>query len=164
MIFSIIAAVSQNGIIGKSGRLPWRLPNDMKYFKQKTLGHTVIMGRLTFESIGKALPNRRNIILTSRKNYYAPNCEVAHNLEDIYPIAAKEEKEIFILGGAQIFESFLALQETQNLYISHILANVEGNVFFPNINWEKWRALKEIFYPQDPDNEYAILIKEYGKI
>jgi dihydrofolate reductase len=164
MIFSIIAAVSQNGVIGNNGKLPWRLPNDLKYFKQKTLYHTVIMGRLTFESIGKALPHRRNIVLTSQKNYYAPNCEMAHNLEELYSIISKEEKEIFILGGAQIFASFLALPQTQNLYISHVLAEVEGDIFFPKVNWEKWKMVKEIFYPKDAKNSYAILIKEYNKI
>ncbi|MCS6905310.1 MAG: dihydrofolate reductase [Bacteroidia bacterium] len=164
MIFSIIAAVAQNGVIGSKNRLPWHLPNDLKYFKQKTLHHTVIMGRLSFESLGKPLPLRRNIILTTQKNFVALGCEIAHSLDDIFKLTQDEKQEIFILGGAKVYQLFLKLPQTQNLYITHVLASVEGDVFFPPINWHNWKVQNEIFYPKDNRNLYDILIKEYKRL
>jgi dihydrofolate reductase len=131
MNLSIIAAIGKNNELGKNNDLVFKLPGDMKRFKELTTGHTVIMGRKTFESIGKALPNRRNIVITRDKKYKKENVEVAHSFEEAIKVASKD-KEVFIIGGSEVFKK--GMESAQRLYITEVKAvDKDADVFFPEI-------------------------------
>jgi len=151
MIVSIIVAMDINRVIGKENQLPWRLPRELQYVKKTTMGHPIILGRKNYESIGRPLPGRRNIILTRDENFSAEGCEIAHSVEEVYKLCENEE-EIFIFGGEQIYKLFL--EDTDKLYVTVIHHEFEGDTFFPEIDWTKW---KEIFVEQgitDEKNPY----------
>ncbi len=145
MIVSIIVAVSKNNVIGKNNNLIWHMPNDMKFFKNKTTGHHVIMGRKNLESIPhkfRPLPKRENIIVSRNKNYSANGCVVVSSIEEGIKIAKKNnEKEVFIIGGGEIYKLALKLDLVNKIYLTRIYENFEGDTYFPKIN-NKW---KEIF-------------------
>jgi dihydrofolate reductase len=131
MNLSIIAAIGKNNELGKNNDLVFKLPGDMKRFKELTTGHTVIMGRKTFESIGKALPNRRNIVITRDKKYKKENVEVAHSFEEAIKLASKD-KEVFIIGGSEVFKK--GMESANKLYITEVkAADKDADVFFPEI-------------------------------
>ena len=150
MSFSIIVAVDKEWGIGRNNQLLAHLPSDLKWFKKNTLEHTVIMGRITYESIGKALPRRRNIVL-SRSLSSLPDAQVAHSLEQVIQFINPHE-ENFIIGGAQIYRLFLPL--TDKLYITHIHASLGADTFFPEIDMNKWEKIYEYFNPADEKNPY----------
>lgn len=129
---SILVAVSKNGVIGKNGKLPWHISEDIKRFKALTTGHPIIMGRKTWESIGsKPLPNRANVIVTRDKKFKAEGGEVAHSVEEAIELAKKVEKEeIFIIGGGEIYK--LALPLTDRIYLTLVYKEVDGDTFFPD--------------------------------
>ncbi|OGG13309.1 hypothetical protein A3D77_05590 [Candidatus Gottesmanbacteria bacterium RIFCSPHIGHO2_02_FULL_39_11] len=128
---SIISAHSENRVIGKNNHLPWNFPEDLKYFKDKTRGHTVIMGRKTYESMGRSLPNRVNIIISRNPKLELPDAITTASIEDALKIAKdKEKKEVFIIGGAEIYRQ--ALSVTDKLYITLVKGNYEGDAFFPD--------------------------------
>lgn len=127
MIVSFVVAVSQNGVIGKNGQLPWRLPEDLKRFKQLTMGHPIIMGRKTFESIGKPLPGRTNIVVTHQKDFACCGAVTASSLEKALLIC-ENEPEAFIIGGATLFEQALPLAD--KIYLTLIHQDFEGDTFF----------------------------------
>jgi len=136
MIISLIVAMDKNKVIGKNNSLIWKLPEDMKRFKQLTLNKPVVMGRKTFESIGKPLPNRLNIILTREKNYSAEGCVVVHSVKEALN-ASKNNEEIMVIGGAQIYKEFLPL--ANRMYITLIEKEFEGDAYFPEYNKEDWK-------------------------
>ena len=136
---SLIAAVGKNLVIGNENKLIWKIPNDMKRFRELTSGKSIIMGRKTFESIGKPLPNRINIIITRDKNYKAGGCVVVNSSEDALN-AAKGSEEIMIIGGGQTYKEFLPMAE--KMYLTFIDADFEGDSYFPEYNKSEW---KEIF-------------------
>ncbi len=127
---SIIAAISENHVIGRDNKLPWNIPEDLKRFKELTKGHPIIMGRKTFDSIGRPLPLRTNIIITRDKNYQVNGCLVVHSLEDAIKKAQKiDQQEIFIIGGGEIFRQ--AIQNTHKLYLTIVKVDIPGDAFFP---------------------------------
>lgn len=132
MIISLIAAVTENSIIGKDGDMPWHLPEDLKYFKATTTGHTVIMGRKTWESLGKyaPLPNRRNIVLTHNTDWQASGAEVFHDLKAAIN-ACNGEDEVFIIGGGRVYAD--AIHLAKRLYITRIHAKIDGDTQFPDL-------------------------------
>ena len=132
---SIIAAMSSNRAIGINNTLPWHLTEDLKHFKSLTTGHTIIMGRKTYESIGKPLPNRRNIVVSRNLNTFYDGVEIVHSLEDAFSISSNDE-EVFIIGGSNIYEQSLNLVEY--LYITEIAKAFEGDAFFPEIDKSLW--------------------------
>lgn len=138
MVKSIIVAKATNNAIGLNNDLPWRLPSDLKHFKQTTSGHHVIMGRKTFESLGKPLPGRTHIILTRNESFRAPDGHYAvRNLEDAFSIGkSKKLDKIFILGGAEIYE--MALPFTDELIITEVHSSPEADTFFPTIDTDQW--------------------------
>lgn len=148
MIISLIAAMGKNRVIGKDNSLPWKLPEDMKRFKKLTLGKPVIMGRKTFESIGKPLPDRKNIILTKDKNYRAEGCIIAHSADNALK-AAKTGKEIMIAGGEQIFREFLP--KASRMYLTFIDKDFEGDAHFPKYNQAEWKETKR----EEHQNDYS---------
>ena len=136
---SIIAAVAQNGTIGDQNALLWHITEDMRFFRQTTSGHPVIMGRKTYESLGRPLPKRTNVVIT-RQPITIEGCTVVHSLEEAIALFAPEE-EIFIIGGAQIYREALALAD--RLYLTHIEQNYEGDTVFPEWNRAEWRLISE---------------------
>ncbi len=134
MILSIIVAISKNGIIGKAGTLPWHLPEDLKYFKQTTLQHPILMGRKTYESIGKALPERQNIVLTRQPKWQAPNITTIHQVSDLQNLTLIHH-EVFVIGGAEIYQ--LCYPHCQKIYLTLIDQEVDGDTYFPMTNWQK---------------------------
>ena len=132
---SIIVAMSSNRAIGINNTLPWHLSEDLKHFKSLTTGHTIIMGRKTYESIGKPLPNRRNIVVTRNLNTFYDGVEIVHSLEDAFSISSNDE-EVFIIGGSNIYEQSLNL--VKHLYITEITKAFEGDAFFPEIDKSLW--------------------------
>lgn len=142
MIVSAIVATAKNNVIGKDNDIPWYLPDDLKYFKAKTLGHHVIMGRKSYESIGRPLPKRTNIVVTRNLFFIASNCLITHTVEEALALAQEnDEEEVFIIGGAQIYE--LSLPYLDRLYLTEVDLEVEGDTFFPQLNMAEWQLVSE---------------------
>ncbi len=159
MKLSLIAAMADNRVIGIENRLPWNLPADMKWFRQHTLGKPVIMGRKTFESIGKALPQRTNIIVSRDKTFSAPDCLVVGDLATALE-AVKDAEETMVIGGASFYQQTLPLAD--RLYLTLIHADIEGDAWFPQIDFSKWREVqRQDHYADDKnDYDYSFLILE----
>lgn len=154
MLKSIITARASNGVIGNKNGLPWYLPADLKFFKKKTEGHHLIMGRKTFESLPKPLPNRISIVITRDSAYKVPEgCLVASSLDEAFEMAEKAgEEEVFIAGGEQIYR--LALEVTDRMYITEVLAEVVGDTWFPPFNTDDWDEISKIPHEADEDNPH----------
>ncbi|PUU87901.1 MULTISPECIES: dihydrofolate reductase [Halanaerobium] len=153
MSLSIIAAMDQNQLIGEQGKIPWKLPADLKYFKEITMGAPVIMGRKTFKSIGFPLPGRKNIILTRNKDYTAEGCEVVHSKKEILNEFLKKKEEAFIIGGAEIYKQFLKYSD--KLYLTIIEHQFSGDTYFPEVDWQKWYKVSEKKGTTESDNPYS---------
>ena len=147
-MFSIIVAVGKNNEIGKNNKLLWHIPEDLKNFKKITLNNKVVMGRKTFESIGRPLPNRENIILTRNNDYTLDNeIRIYNDLETLLSEYGNSEEEIFILGGEQIYKEMLDKNMITKLYISFIdFESKEADAYFPEINYNSWKIIKEKNY------------------
>ncbi len=152
MTVSLIVAKSENNVIGKDNQIPWRLSKDLKYFKKCTLNHTIIMGRKTYESIGKALPKRNNVVLSSTMAPQAGISVCRSMQEALGSCVMRKEKEVFIIGGAALYE--LALDFVDRLYITEVKAVIEGNVFFPEFDMSEWNELSRTSNTKDERNEY----------
>ncbi|KRG12452.1 dihydrofolate reductase [Lederbergia galactosidilytica] len=151
-MISFLWAEDENRLIGKDNQLPWRLPADLKYFKKTTMGHPIVMGRKTYESIGKPLPGRTNIVLTRNPAYMADGCEIFHSKEEFLLWAQLIEEEIFVIGGAEIYHLFI--EEADQLYVTKIFEQFEGNEYFPKINWENWQLISKELGIKDEKNPY----------
>lgn len=149
-MISFIVARSKNNVIGCKNQLPWHLPNDLQFFKKVTMGHPIVMGRKTFESIGKPLPGRRNIVLTRDPDFQAEGVEVVHDKATICQLA--EEEEVFLIGGAQIFSLFMDVVE--NIYITEIDAEFIGDTFFPPWDREQFDCVCQLKGEVDEKNLY----------
>lgn len=135
---ALVVAVARNGVIGAGNALPWRLPDDLKYFKALTMGHCVVMGRKTFESIGRPLPGRQNVIVTRQAGYQVPGAEVAHSVEEALE-ACERKDEVFVIGGAELFRQLI--DRASRLYMTEVLREFEGDVFFPEYDRTAWREV-----------------------
>ena len=155
MIISLIVAMGENRVIGYKNKLPWNLPSELKYFRETTKGKPVIMGRRTFESIGRPMPERLNIIVTRDKNYEAGNCVVVGSSEDAIK-AAKGSDEIMVIGGAEIYKLFLPI--ANRLYITKVHGSFDGDTYFPEFNENEWVKVREKFVEKDSENEYSYTI------
>ncbi|MBP1916098.1 dihydrofolate reductase [Lederbergia galactosidilytica] len=153
-MLSLIVAMDKNRVIGRHNDIPWRIPNDWEYVKNTTHGHPIILGRKNFESIGRALPDRRNIILTRNKEFYKAGCEIANSVKDVFRLC-ENEGEIFIFGGEEIYKLFLPF--VQKMYITFIHHEFEGDTFFPEIDFEAWKEIsvkKGIMNDKNPYHYY----------
>lgn len=152
MIISIIVAISQNGVIGRDNQLIWHLPDDLKYFKKLTTGHPIIMGRKTFESIGKPLPNRTSIVVTRNKDWQHDGLIVVNNIEEAIKVAKSiATDEAFIIGGAEIYRS--SLHFVDKIYLTQLHANFEGDTYFTIPNNAEWKEISRI--PHLADEKHA---------
>lgn len=159
MTIALIFAINHNNVIGDRGKLPWHLSNDLKRFKEITTGGTVVMGRKTFESIGKPLPKRRNIVLSRDSNYKHDGIEVLHSIDDIENISKNET--VFIIGGAEIYRMFENVSDV--LYITVVDSDMEGDTkFYINLN-NGWRLIEEIDGFKDEKNEYNYKFLKYER-
>ncbi len=156
MKISIIVAAAENGVIGKDNQLLWRLPDDLKRFKQLTLGHPIIMGRKTYESIGKPLPGRTSIVITRSTDYEAAGVLVANSLENALAIARQQDAEqAFIIGGGEIYREALAKNMVEKIYLTRVHAIIEGDTYFENPDENSWVTISENFHPADERHAYA---------
>lgn len=157
MKVSLIAAVAENNVIGKDNDLVWDLPDDMKFFMQKTTGHHVIMGRKNYDSIPekyRPLPNRTNIVMTRQEGLELPGTQVVHDLDNALAIArAADEQEAFIIGGGEIYK--LGLEVADIMYLTEIKGEFEGDAFFPEFDRSKWREAERIPHKTDERHAYA---------
>ena len=144
MTVTLVAAVGANGVIGVDGGLPWRLPDDLAHFKQLTMGHPMIMGRATFDSIGRALPGRTTIVVTRNPGWSAEGVETAPSLDAALTRARELDDDIFIVGGGQIYAAALERDVIDLLCITRVAAAPEGDVRFPPVDWERWEPVARI--------------------
>jgi len=151
-VISLIAALAENRVIGAHNTLPWRLPNDLKHFRRLTTGHAVVMGRKNHESIGKPLPERTNIVVTRNRDYRAAGCLIAHSVDEALRLA-KNDPEIFVIGGADIFRETLA--RAGRLYLTEVHATVPGDVYFPAFDRSAWREIQRERHEPDERHAYA---------
>jgi len=157
MRVAMIWAMAENRVIGRNNNLPWHLPNDLKYFKQLTTGEPVIMGRKTYDSIGRPLPNRVNIVVTRDADFMADGIKVVHNLESALDLADAEclmsgAEEVIIMGGAQIYQ--LGLPVADRLYVTLVHANVEGDAWFPDVDFNNYQEVSRENFSADGPNPY----------
>ena len=151
MIVSLIAAMDKNRAIGIENRLPWHLPADLQHFKKVTMGKPVIMGRNTYESIGRPLPGRLNIVVTRDRNYHAEGCTMAYSFEDAIEKAG-EQKEVMIMGGASFYEQTLA--HADRLYLTLVDTEVKGDAFFPAWSVAEWQEVSKEHHQADEKNAF----------
>jgi dihydrofolate reductase len=161
MIISLIAALDDKGGIGRDGGLPWHLPADLKRFKTLTMGHHMLMGRKTFQSIGKPLPGRTNIVVTRNKAYQTDGVVVAHSLDEALAIAERNnETEVFIIGGGEIFRQSLPLAD--RLYLTRVHTDSDSDVFFPQLG-QNWTSISSEHFPADEKNEFPTTFQIYAR-
>ncbi len=160
MLLSLIVAVAKGNVIGGDNKLLWHLPADLKHFKNVTMDHPIIMGRKTFESIGKPLPGRKNIVVTRQEDYVAEGCTVVNNLQEAINLSEKEG-EVFIIGGAEIFRQ--SIPAADKIYLTRIDHAFDGDVFFPDLNFSEWKLVKYVKYHADEKNKYEYSFAEYER-
>ena len=152
MKISIIVAAATNNVIGSDGELPWRLPEDLKRFKQLTIGKPVIMGRLTYESIGKPLPDRKNIVLSARKGLNIEGCEVVDTPDAAIRLAGDAE-EVMVIGGGGVYSQMLPMAD--RIYMTRINATVDGDTFFPELDDNEWQVVDRVDFPADESRQFG---------
>lgn len=158
---SIIAAVARNSVIGRNGKLPWHLSSDLKRFRALTLGHHILMGRKTYESIGRPLPGRKSIVISRNTSFSAPGCLNATSLTQALALA-QADNEVFVIGGAALYREALPL--AQRLYLTEVLATVAGDTFFPALQRAQWREITRQHVPASEDNDFASDFVIYDRV
>lgn len=162
MILSIVAAVARNKVIGNLGHLPWRLSADMKFFRNLTYGHHVIMGRKTFESLGKPLEGRVNVVVTKNKNLHLDGALVKYSFEEAVALCRSvKEHEAFVIGGSEIYH--LALPQAGRLYLTLVDTQPTGDAFFPEWNLDEWELMSSQPFSSDEKNQYPFSINTYDR-
>jgi len=160
---SMIVAMAENRVIGINNNLPWYLPNDLKYFKQVTMGKPILMGRKTYESIGKPLPGRTNIVITRNESWQANGVKVVHSLEDAFSLANSiveidGQDEMMVIGGDQIYQT--SLPAIDRIYLTKVHAEVDGDAYFPELDWSEWKEVaREDFKAEGPNPyDYSFIV------
>lgn len=163
MRLSLIAALASNNVIGRDNQVPWRLSTDLKRFKALTMGHHLIMGRKTYDSVGRPLPGRITVVITRRSDWSAPGVTVAHTIEDALRVAsAAGESEAFLAGGAEIYD--LAMHRADRMYLTRVHAEVEGDTVFPDFDdVSEWKLTDAEHFEADDENEYPFSFLTYDR-
>ncbi|WP_434131507.1 dihydrofolate reductase [Methylocaldum sp. GT1BB] len=158
MKISLIVAMGENRVIGADNRMPWHLSADLKRFRKITMGKPLIMGRKTHKSIGRPLPGRKNIVLTSNREYAAPGCVVVHTLAEA--LSEADADEVMVIGGSSLYEELLA--KADRLYLTLIHREFAGDTFFPEFEWKEWSEIERLDVTDDPDSglSYSFLVLE----
>jgi len=155
--------MSQNRVIGSENQIPWYLQEDFRFFKRTTLNHHIIMGRKTFQSIGKPLPKRTNIVVTRNPFFIASGVITANSLENALSIAAENgETEAFIIGGGTIYEQSLPFLD--NIYLTEVETEMSGDTFFPKLDFDEWQSSEIMSHPKDNKNDFNFTIKEFKRL
>ena len=162
MPVSLIVAVSTNGTIGRDGGLPWYLPADLKHFKRTTMGHHLIIGRRTWEEVGKPLPGRTMVVVTRSRNFAPEGAQVVRSVEEALELAATDD-EPFIGGGAQIYRIALARDLVDRIYLTRIHADVDGDTSFPDFDLDEWGLISEEHHDADGKNEFSYSFLIYDR-
>jgi dihydrofolate reductase len=160
MKLSLIVAISNNGVIGHQGQLPWYLSADLQRFKRITMGHHIIMGRATYESIDRVLPGRTTVILSRQPDYAIPGALVAGDLKQACTLASGDD-EAFIIGGSSVYESALGIVD--RIYLTRVRADVEGDTFFPPLDFSGWQLVESEEHPADDRNDHDYLFEVYDR-
>ncbi len=166
LALSLIVAVARNGVIGRNNALPWHLPEDLRYFKQVTMGKPIVMGRKTFESIGRPLPGRTNIVVTRRDDYAPEGVQLVASLEQAMALAGDIAlidgvEELMVIGGAEIYAAALPL--ARRLYITEVDADVEGDTYLPPVDWEEWQEVSRQRHAAGGGNPYPYSFVVYER-
>lgn len=162
-LISAILAMDENRVIGKDNKLPWHLPADLKHFKEITTGNPILMGRKTYESIGKPLPERTNIIITRDVNYAVAGCIVVTSLDHALQTAAAEgNKEIFIIGGAEVYKQLLP--RINRIYLTLIHHTFQGDTYFPELNPKEWMEIEKVTHQPDEKNPFSYSFIQLDRI
>ena len=156
MHLSIIVAMGKNRVIGKDGMLPWHISSDLKNFKKITMGKPVLMGRKTYESIGRPLPGRENIVLTKNKNYFAEGCIVKNTIDEVF-LYCQKVPELMIMGGAALYEQ--TLYKAKRLYITEVNATTDGDVFFPEFDRNQWLEISRNSFEAGENDDFDYIFK-----
>jgi len=159
-VITLIVAVADNGVIGRDNTLPWHLPEDLKRFKRLTMGKPMIMGRKTFESIGKPLPGRRNIVVTRDTNYHREGIEVVHGTDEALAVTA-DAPEVMVIGGAELFRTALPL--AGRIHLTRVHGNIEGNVMWPALDTRQWEVIERERHESDDRHAYAMTFEVWEK-
>lgn len=157
---SLIVAMSKNRVIGRAGQLPWHLSADLRRFKQLTMGHTIVMGRKTFESIGRPLPGRNSIVITRHQGYRPPGVHIAASLEDAERLAA-DDSEVFFIGGGEVYRQ--VLPRIDRIYLTLVHAEVSGDTYFPELSPDQWQLTQQTDHAADEKNEYPFSFLVYDR-
>ena len=157
---SLIVAMARNRVIGAGGRIPWHLPNELQLFKRITMGHPIIMGRKTYESIGRLLPGRTTIIVTRQSDYRVPGAIVAHSLDEAIA-RCRNEEEIFVIGGGELYRE--TLPRADRIYLTTVEAEPPGDTFMPEIDWSAWRETSAESFGTDEKNAYPYRFAVYDR-
>lgn len=161
-MISLLVAMGKNHVIGFENDMPWHLPEDLKYFKEKTTGHTIIMGRKTYDSIGRVLPNRRSVVLTRQKLDFPKEIEVIRDINQIYQWnKANPDQELFIIGGGNLYNQVLPYAD--RMYITEIDENFEGDTFFPTFEANEWTLTSKVKGERNNDNPYEYYFLQYDR-
>jgi dihydrofolate reductase len=163
VIISLIVAAAANNAIGKNGKMPWHLPNDMKHFKNLTWGMPVIMGRKTFESLGKPLPGRKNIVISRQPGWQAEGTVTVKSLDDALFVArGTDAKEVFVIGGGEIYR--LAYEKARRIYLTRVNAEPDGDSFFPELEDTEWHLVQEINHGKDEKHQYEYSFQVWERV
>jgi len=159
---TIVVAMGEKNEIGSGNQLLWHLPKDLKHFKDLTSGHPIIMGRKTYESIGKALPNRTNIVVSRKKNWFQEGILIVGSLKEAVKFAKKIDENIFIIGGGNVYEQTMEIAD--RLEVTLVKANLEADTYFPKINSKFWKMTSEVCHEKDEKNQYDFCFQTYEKV
>ena len=163
MVISHLVAATENNVIGKKNQIPWKLPNDLIFFKNKSWGMPVIMGRNTYESLEKPLPGRINIIVTSKQDWQPEGATIAHSIaEGVTKACESDCNEIFIIGGGEIFKQSMDI--VNRIYLTRVHTTIEGDTFYPSINLNEWKLITEDPHQADDKHAYAYTFQLWEKI
>ena len=161
MTVSIIVAMAENGVIGRDMDLPWHISADLKRFKALTMGHHIVMGRKTFESIGRLLPGRTTVIVTRQSDYQVDGAVIVNSLEAAQA-AATDDSELFIIGGGQVYE--IALPLADRLHVTRVHTEVDGDTSFPAVDWDQWELVSAERHGADEKNDYDFTFESYQRM
>jgi dihydrofolate reductase len=159
---TIVVAMGEKNEIGADNQLLWHLPKDLKHFKDLTSGHPIIMGRKTYESIGKALPNRTNIVISRKKNWFEEGILIVGSIKEAVKFAKKIDENIFIIGGGNVYEQTMEIAD--RLEVTVVKAELKADTFFPKIDSKIWKLSEEVFHEKDEKNQYDFSFQTYEKI
>jgi dihydrofolate reductase len=159
---SLIVAVSTNRVIGRDGGLPWRLPADLRHFKRTTMGHHLIVGRATWDEVGAPLPGRTMVVVTRDPGFVAADVLVAHSLDQALALA-RDDDESFIGGGATIYSQALDADVVDRIYLTRVHAVVEGDTFFPEVDWDRWLLADRVDHPADDKNPHPCTFEVWDR-